>query len=114
MRRIFEENQVPGLLAYDGAVPVGWCSIAPRSKLPRLATSRILKPVDEAEVWSITCFLVAKSHRRRGVSVVLLHAAVDFVRERGGAILEGYPVEPSQANYPAIYAWVGLARALSD
>jgi GNAT superfamily N-acetyltransferase len=111
MRRIFEENQVPGLLAYAEGAPVGWCSIAPRSAFPRLATSRILKPVDEAEVWSITCFLIAKTHRRRGVSLALLGAAAEFVRRRGGAILEGYPIEPKRADYPAVYAWVGLASA---
>lgn len=111
MRRIFKSGQAPGLLAYDGGTPVGWCSLAPRSAFPRLGTSRILQPVDEQEVWSVTCFHVAKSHRRQGISVLLLRASHDFVKTRGGKIVEGYPVEPEKENYPAVYAWVGLASA---
>lgn len=114
MRRIFERHQPPGLLAYKGTVPVGWCSIAPRSHFPRLATSRVLKPVDDAEVWSITCFFVAKAHRRRGVSLALLRGAADFVGKHGGTIVEGYPIEPDRANYPAVYAWVGVASAYRE
>ncbi|MEQ8664965.1 MAG: GNAT family N-acetyltransferase [Rhodospirillales bacterium] len=101
----------PGLLAYDGDAPVGWCSVAPRAEFPRLETSRVLKPVDDAPVWSVTCFFIARSHRRRGVSVRLLEAAADFVRTHGGHIVEGYPVEPAKADYPGVYAWIGLADA---
>lgn len=111
IREAFDDDVPPGVLAYDGGVPVGWCSVAPRATFPKLATSRILKPVDGAAVWSVTCFLVAKAHRRRGVSVALLDAAGDFVRTRGGEILEGYPVDPDRTNYPPVYAWVGVADA---
>ena len=111
MQRIFSGPQAPGLLAYDDSSPVGWCSLAPRQIFTRLNTSRILKPVDESDVWSITCFHVAKSHRRQGISVMLLQAANDFVKRHGGKIVEGYPVEPERENYPAVYAWVGIASA---
>jgi hypothetical protein len=45
------------------------------------------------------------------VTVKLLHAAVDFVRERGGRVVEGYPVEPYADEMPAAFAWTGLAAA---
>src|SRR5690242_855406 len=60
-------GNVPGLLAYDGDVPVGWVALEPRAAYPRLAASRNLAPVDEEAVWSITCFFVARSHRGRGL-----------------------------------------------
>ena len=35
-----------GLLAFDGAVAVGWCLVAPRAELAWLAHARYLAPVD--------------------------------------------------------------------
>jgi len=46
----FSADIPPGLLAYVGDKPVGWCSIAPRSEFPRLETSRVLKPIDDKPV----------------------------------------------------------------
>jgi len=54
---------------------------------------------------------VRKDYRRRGVSAALLRAAVDYVRERGGEIVEGYPVEPRKPQVPDVYAFHGLAAA---
>jgi GNAT superfamily N-acetyltransferase len=79
-----ESGIVPGLLVFDGDEPVGWIAIEPRSAYPKLAHSRILKPVDDADVWSVTCFFVTKQARRRGLTVELLKAAIDYVREQGG------------------------------
>ena len=111
MKALFESGAEPGLIAYDGDEPVGWCSVAPRAAFPRLDRSRVLKPVDDQEVWSLSCFLIRKSHRNRGISRALLEAAGDFVKARGGRVLEGYPIDPKTTPYPAVYAWTGLASA---
>ena len=111
IRRVFESDTPPGVLGYVDGIAVGWCSVAPRGAFPRLRTSRVLKPVDDAEVWSVSCLMVVKGHRRQGVSVALLDAAAAFVAERGGTIVEGYPVEPEVTSYPAVYAWTGTAAA---
>ncbi len=111
IRRIIDSGEIPGLLAYHGDRPIGWCSVAPRESFPVLSRSRILKPVDDAPVWSIVCFFVAKDYRGRGASVDLLKAAVDYVRDKGGTVLEGYPVEPKKSPMPAVFAHTGLASA---
>ncbi|MBI1386143.1 MAG: GNAT family N-acetyltransferase [Rhizobiales bacterium] len=111
MADVFAAERPPGLLAYVDGAPVGWCSLAPRAAFPRLATSRVLAPVDEAEVWSVTCFFIARSHRRKGLSVQLLNAASAFAARHGARILEGYPNDPQGADYPAAYSWIGLASA---
>jgi len=98
----------PGLLAYDGGKPVGWISIAPREAFPRLETSRVMQPVDAQPVWSVSCFLIARSHRGRGVATTLLDAACAFAKEHGATIVEGYPVAPVKVPYPATYAWTGF------
>ncbi len=40
----------------------------------------------------------------------LLDAAVEYVNSQGAKIVEGYPVEPAVENYPAAYAWYGIAK----
>lgn len=114
MRRLIEAGEVPGLLAYDGETPVGWCSVAPRGDFPRLANSRVLAPVDDRPVWSVSCFVIARNHRGRGLTRLLLEAAVSFVRERGGVVLEGYPIAPTKDRYPAAYAWTGFQSAFTE
>jgi len=108
MKSLVDRGPPPGLLAYDGDQPVGWLSIAPRRAFVRLETSRVLKPVDDEDVWSISCFLIAKSHRQRGIAVDLLEAGCHFAREQGGKIVEGYPIDPSKKPYPVAYAWTGF------
>ncbi|ABC81060.1 GNAT family N-acetyltransferase [Anaeromyxobacter dehalogenans] len=101
-------GDVPGLLAYDGETPVGWVALAPRAEYPRLGVSRILAPVDAEPVWSITCFYVARSHRRRGVTRALVEAAERHARGAGASILEAYPVDPRGATASA-FLYTGLA-----
>jgi GNAT superfamily N-acetyltransferase len=108
LRTIVASGEPPGLLAYVGGEPVGWCAVAPRDRYVRLARSRTLKPIDEQPVWSITCFFVARSYRRQGVTARLLDAVVAFVRDRGGRIVEAYPIAPASGEYPAAYAYTGL------
>jgi GNAT superfamily N-acetyltransferase len=109
-KAIVEANETPGILAYAGGKAVAWCSVAPRETFPGIGRSRILKPVDDRAVWSVACLFVDKGYRRRGVSTRILKAAIDFVRERGGRILEGYPVDPKK-DQPDAFVWTGLASA---
>ena len=111
MKAIVRSGEVPGLLAFAGGRPVGWCAVAPRENLPGLDRSRILKRVDDTPVWSVACFFIDKNWRKRGVSVALLKAAVRYVKQKGGKVLEGYPVEPRKDTTPAVFAWTGLASA---
>ncbi len=109
-KSIVDARTVPGLLAYLDGYPVGWVAVEPRSAYPRLAHSRILKPVDDAEVWSVTCFFVEKKHRHLGITVELLKAAEEYVKSRGGSIVEGYPVDAGE-NRPDPFVFTGTAAA---
>lgn len=113
IRGIIRKGEEPGLLAYDVDRPVGWCAVAPRGAYPGLARSRVLRPVDETPVWSVTCFFIDRGYRKRGVSTALLRAAADFVRARGGRVIEGYPVA-ARSEMPAAFAWTGLDRAFTE
>lgn len=111
MRSLVASGEVPGILAYAGGDPVGWCAVAPRESYPVLERSRVLRRIDDQPVWSVTCLFVKKAYRKTGVSVRLLRAAAEHVAERGGAVLEGYPVEPRSGSMPDAFAWTGLVSA---
>jgi GNAT superfamily N-acetyltransferase len=111
LKQIVCRDLRPGVLAYDGDKPVGWCSIAPREAYLRLESSRVLAPVDDQPVWAVSCLFVDKAYRRRGLSVELLRAAAAFAQERGALIVEGYPVVPYAKNMPAPFAWTGTLAA---
>lgn len=111
MLHIVNDGPPPGILGYLDGEPVGWCAVAPRGEYSALARSRILQPVDDKPVWSVSCLFVRKDRRKRGLSVQLLRAAVEHVKRQGGEIVEGYPVEPKRADMPAAFAWTGLAAA---
>jgi GNAT superfamily N-acetyltransferase len=110
-KKIVDRGEVPGILAYLGKEPIGWCSVAPREAFSSLERSRILKKVDNKPVWSVVCFFVAKPFRYKGVSVSLLKAATEYVKKQGGKIVEGYPVEPKTDKFPDVFANTGLASA---
>jgi len=110
-RQIVDTGPPPGIIAYRGKEPVGWCAVAPREAFSALQRSRTLQPLDQLPVWSVTCFFVKKQERRKGLGVGLLEAAVQFVRDQGGRLIEGYPVEPKAGRLPDAFAWTGTATA---
>ena len=111
MKKIIFSDNIPGIIAYAEGEPIGWCSVAQREDFPRLANSRVLKPVDEKPVWSVVCFFINRNYRKMGLSVALLEAVKKFVKSNGGKILEGYPIEPKKDKMPDAFAWTGLSAA---
>jgi len=110
MKKIVDNDEIPGILAYVNKEPVGWCSVAPREAFPALERSRVLKRVDDKPVWSVVCFFVAKPFRRKGVTVKLLEAAIEHARKQGGKIIEGYPSDPRKVQ-PDVFVYTGLVSA---
>jgi GNAT superfamily N-acetyltransferase len=93
---IVASGEVPGLLAYEGRRPVGWCAVGPRESYPALDRFPRLRRVDDEPVWSVVCFFVTRSARRCGLMSTLLEAAKDHARRRGARLLEAYPIAPAR------------------
>jgi GNAT superfamily N-acetyltransferase len=110
-KKIVRSGEKPGVIAYLDQEPVSWCAIARREDYSALERSRILQPVDDQPVWSISCLFVKKPYRRQGVSTQLLRAAVEFAASQGAKIVEGYPVEPSMEKMPDPFLWHGVPSA---
>jgi len=111
LKALVEQGPPPGILAYAGDRPVGWCAVAPRREYITLAKSRVLRPLDDAPVWSVSCLFIARPFRRKGLSVSLLKAAVRFVADQGGKIVEGYPALAKTAAVSPTFAWTGVLEA---
>jgi GNAT superfamily N-acetyltransferase len=96
---LVDSGVVPGLVGYVDHQPAGWISLGPREDYAKLRRSRIMKPVDDAEVWSIVCTYVAKAYRGQGIQHRLLEAAVRYARDQRVRLLEAYPVDkPERSN----------------
>src|SRR5258706_1700387 len=63
LKRLVSDGARPGIIAYRGGDPVGWCAIAPREQYQRLERSRVMARVDDRPVWSVVCFFVAREAR---------------------------------------------------
>jgi len=111
MKAIIDSGEIPGILAYAGTQPVGWCSIGPRASFPALDRSRTLKRIDDQPVWSVVCFFTAKHYRRQGLMVGLLRAALEYARGQGARIVEGYPYDPKSGKSPDPFVYTGLSSA---
>lgn len=109
LQRLVQQGPPPGVLAYAGKEPVGWCAIGPRESYVRLANSRVLKPVDEQPVWSVTCFFIRRDWRRKGLSSQLLAAASAFAKKQGAQVVEGYPTDPKSGPQADAFVWTGLS-----
>lgn len=107
LRKLVKTGPAPGVLAYADGKPVGWCAVAPRADYVALERSRVLKPVDDEPVWSISCLFVAKGYRRQGLSAQLIRAAAKFARSQGAKIVEGYP-QVVEGSLPDAFVWTGL------
>jgi GNAT superfamily N-acetyltransferase len=107
VRTTATEARAPGLVAYrDGAV-IGWVSVGPRDDYERLRHSRVLAPVDDRPVWSIVCFVVARSARGQGVARALLDAAIAYAAEHGATLIEAYPVDTDGKRVASAAAYKG-------
>jgi GNAT superfamily N-acetyltransferase len=107
LRGFAERDLAPGLVAYRDDRAVGWVSLAPREDYERLASSKILAPLDDTPVWSIVCFVVSRGVRGQGIAAALLDAAIEFARTHGATTLEAYPVDTSAGRVPAANAFHG-------
>jgi GNAT superfamily N-acetyltransferase len=83
-QQLVHAERAHGILVYAEGEPIGWCQFGPAAELRGLGL--------DACQWRITCFVVAKRQRRRGVAQVALHAALEAIRRRGGGVVDGYPI----------------------
>jgi GNAT superfamily N-acetyltransferase len=106
-----KEGKPLGVIAYHNKIPIGWCSVSPRTSLVRLETSRLFKKADSIPVWSITCLFIKKEFRRKGISSKLIQQAASYAFKNGALAVESYPVIPKKKDMPDVFAYIGTSGA---
>lgn len=106
----------PGLIAYaDCQQSVGWVQVGPRADVPNWNGARRLSAPpgdvdpDDPGAWGISCFVIRKEWRGKGVSSALLAGAVDWARSNGARLLEACPVEPAEWKKARVSLYHGVA-----
>lgn len=94
----------PGLIAYVDGEAAGWIRIGPRIAQLRVLHTRSIteataEPLDDDTVWSVTCFVVRREHRGKGLNARLLAAAIEHARDAGARLLEAYPVDTTTGKH---------------
>ncbi|TDE92627.1 GNAT family N-acetyltransferase [Occultella glacieicola] len=112
MRALCERDTAPGVVTYRDGVPVGWCSISPRTEIPRLERSKLIRRIDEVPVWSIICLVVRSGHRRQGVTDAMISGALAYAAGMGAPAVEAHPVDPD-GRMDTTMAFVGT-RAMFE
>ena len=80
LQQIVRRGSPPGLLAFDGDLPVGRCQLTPRDALPWLD-----------HMW---CFS-RTGYRRQGAMTQLIFAALKTAKHARAPAPEGYPIDTS-------------------
>ena len=112
--RVVKRGPPPGLIAFDGDVAVGWCQLTPRAALPWLNRSGRLKPIDDVPVWALSCLYVRIGYRRKGVTSLLVAAAVKAARRAKAPAVEAYPLDGAKSpsatgtGYASTFARAGF------
>ena len=82
--------------------------------LPWLDRAWRLKRVDDAPVWSLSCFYVHKGYRRKGVTEALIGAALSAARRAKAPALEAYALDAeltpsaSSTGYASTFSRAGF------
>ncbi|AOO83536.1 GNAT family N-acetyltransferase [Bosea vaviloviae] len=102
-RLLFEERvrkgPPPGVVAFEGDMPVGWLQVGPRAHIPewnnprRASTPLPDAPAEDERNWAASCFFVRKGFRGKGVTADLLDGAISFARDSGARLLEAAPMD---------------------
>lgn len=87
-----------GVVAYVDGEPAGWVAVEPRTAYPKLRTMPIPwkhrdSDRDDPGVWAVTCFVVRKGFRGRGLTYALARAALEHARANGATAVEGYGMQ---------------------
>jgi GNAT superfamily N-acetyltransferase len=111
MKNLIWSDRPVGLLGLLDGHPVAWCALAPRKDFLKLEKSRVHKPIDDQEVWSIPCIFIDKKFRRSGISELLIKEAVSYAKVNNIKIIEAYPAIPIKDKIPDSFAWFGLYQS---
>ena len=90
-KMLIKDGTMNGLLAFIDNEPAGWCNVNSKDVYEKIPINSESEDIPDGKIASIVCFLIAPSHRRKGLSRKLLKHAIKTLKEEGFAWIEAYP-----------------------
>ena len=107
-KELVQKGEAHGVIVYaDDGEPVGWSQYGLGEELPRMDRTRSYRrvaPRSEGSIWRITCFVVDKNYRRRGVATAALRTVLESIKNHGGGVVESYSVNKTDQGPGYMYA----------
>ncbi|HXH19373.1 MAG TPA: GNAT family N-acetyltransferase [Chitinophagales bacterium] len=91
-QQAIKDGMMRGYLAYEDEQPVGWCSVN-RKKLyaPLIREKELTPDAPDDGIVSVMCFVIAATHRGKGIARQLLRQAMDDCSKENIPAMEAYP-----------------------
>jgi GNAT superfamily N-acetyltransferase len=72
------------------------------------------EPLDDQDVWAITCLVVRREYRGQGVARALVAAAVRHAARNGARVIEAYPFDTDRRKTTSNELFVGSVRMFAE
>ena len=96
---LVEKGIMRGYLAFDHGKVVGWCNVNDKSAFSKYNNIQ----TDEENVISITCFVVQKEHRGKGIAQKILDKIIEDAKLNHKKIIEAYPRRNSRTEFGSFH-----------
>jgi GNAT superfamily N-acetyltransferase len=98
-RTYVEQGRAHAALVFDGDQAVAWCEYGTPEELPNIHHRKDYESAgDSPPDYRLTCIFIDRDYRRKGLTSIALHGALDLIAQAGGGVVEGYPQDLSDGR----------------
>ncbi len=98
-RTYVEQGRAHAALVFDGDQAVAWCEYGTPEELPNIHHRKDYESAgDPPPDYRLTCIFTDRDYRRKGLTSIALHGALDLIAQAGGGVVEGYPQDLSDGR----------------
>ena len=98
-RKYVEQGRAHAALVFDGDQAVAWCQYGTPEELPNMKHRKDYESAgDPPPDYRLTCIFIDRDYRRKGLTSIALHGALDLIEQAGGGVIEGYPQDLSDGR----------------
>lgn len=91
-QRLVADGLAHAALVYDGDRAVAWAQYGSPEELPSIHHRKeYLATAERLPDYRVTCILVERGYRGRGLAAVALRGALELIAQAGGGLVDGYP-----------------------
>ena len=98
-RTYVEQGRAHAALVFDGDQAAAWCQYGTPEELPNMKHRKDYESAgDPPPDYRLTCIFIDRDYRRKGLTWIALHGALDLIAQAGGGVVEGYPQDLSDGR----------------